>query len=89
MKETGTAHWSSPNTGADNSCGFTALPGGCRLGNGTFDNVGSIGSIGSWWSSTEFSWASAWNRDLIYDHAEAYRYYDLESLGYSVRCVRD
>ena len=28
MKETGTSHWISPNTGATNSSGFTALAGG-------------------------------------------------------------
>jgi len=30
MKETGTAHWTSPNIGATNETGFTALPGGYR-----------------------------------------------------------
>jgi hypothetical protein len=28
MKEAGTAHWTSPNTGATNESGFTGLPGG-------------------------------------------------------------
>lgn len=30
MKEKGTSHWHTPNTGASNSTGFTALPGGAR-----------------------------------------------------------
>ncbi|MBA7544886.1 hypothetical protein ES705_37247 [subsurface metagenome] len=49
LKETGTAHWSYPNTGATNESGFTALPGGGRSLNGTF---GYVGSSGGWWSST-------------------------------------
>jgi hypothetical protein len=30
MKETGLAHWKSPNEDATNSSGFTGLPGGYR-----------------------------------------------------------
>lgn len=37
MKESGTTHWITPNTGADNSSGLTALPGGWRLATGVFE----------------------------------------------------
>jgi uncharacterized protein (TIGR02145 family) len=32
LKESGTVHWQSPNTGATNTIGFTALPGGYYTG---------------------------------------------------------
>jgi len=48
LKETGTSHWSSPNTGAIYSTGFIALPGG-HYYNGEFDFM-SI-RVGFWISS--------------------------------------
>lgn len=41
MKETGISHWNSPNTGATNSSGFTALPGGNRFIDGLFHQMDS------------------------------------------------
>src|SRR5574344_601553 len=52
LKETGTTHWNSPNTGATNETGFTALPGGCRNSDGAFY---SVGDLGYWWCATEVS----------------------------------
>lgn len=50
MKEAGFDHWLSPNTGADNSSGFTAFGGGFRLGtNGEFE---SFNSKGYFWCGT-------------------------------------
>jgi hypothetical protein len=40
MKEIGTAHWMSPNTGATNSSGFTGLSDGFRFDYGFFFGVG-------------------------------------------------
>jgi uncharacterized protein (TIGR02145 family) len=39
LKEAGTVHWQSPNTGATNESGFTALPGGYRFIFGSFLNI--------------------------------------------------
>ena len=86
MKETGTTHWTSPNTGADNSSGFTALPGGYRDSNGTFDYVGYNGY---WWSASELSATEAWGRYLYYSYCGVNRGYNSKSLGFSVRCLRD
>ena len=86
MKEAGLAHWKSPNIGATNESGFTGLPGGSRDGNGTFDYVGTLGF---WWSSTEYNWYSAWNRDLGNYDDNVYRVSDYKGSGFSVRCLRD
>ncbi|MBI5186442.1 MAG: chitobiase/beta-hexosaminidase C-terminal domain-containing protein [Nitrospinae bacterium] len=86
MKEAGTTHWASPNTGADNSSGFTALPGGYRHRNGTFSNVGYYGFL---WSATGYSSAGAWRRDLYYGDGIVYRSSGTMSFGSSVRCAKD
>ncbi len=86
LKETGTTHWASPNTGATNETGFTALSGGCRFSNGTFSNKGFFGY---WWSATEFNAPSAWYRFMSYYHSDVYRDDDYKEVGFSVRCVKD
>jgi uncharacterized protein (TIGR02145 family) len=86
LKETGTIHWLSPNTGATNETGFTALPGGRRIGNGTYDNVGYYGF---WWSATEYSTTDAWYRYMGYGSIVGFISSYLKRNGFSVRCVRD
>jgi len=86
MKEAGTSHWYSPNTGATNSSGFTALPGGYRDYNGSFYD---LSGNGVWWSSTERSTSYAWRRYLNYNYANVFRYDSNKSLGFSVRCLKD
>lgn len=49
MKEIGTSKWLSPNTGATNSSGFNAFPGGYRNYGGSFEITGKVGR---WWSSS-------------------------------------
>lgn len=84
LKEKGTSHWQSPNYGATNETGFTALPGGYCLGGSYY----SLGSNGGWWSSTVRS-SYAWFRYMNYGNGEVGRYSYGQTLGYSVRCVRD
>jgi len=86
LKETGTNHWNSPNTGATNESGFTALPGGYRTNNG---NYYVLGTYGYFWSATESSSSTAWYRILNYGDSDVGRVSQLKRFGFSVRCVRD
>jgi uncharacterized protein (TIGR02145 family) len=85
LKETGTNKWKSPNTGANNESGFTALGGG-SYGNGSYKY---IGYNGNWWSSTEISPTSAWGRRLDNSTAIVYSLSADKQGGLSVRCLRD
>ena len=74
LKETGTTHWLSPNTGATNSSGFTALPAGFRYYVGVSFN--RLGLSTYWWSATAYSSAYAWGRDLSCNGEGAYLYHN-------------
>jgi len=91
LKEEGTLHWESPNTGAINEFGFTALPGGYRGEAGSFTK---IKTNGYWWSTTADNGNScARYFYLSHDNANAAIYYNKNTRnkgwGLSVRCVRD
>ena len=89
LKETGTTHWNSPNTGATNSSGFTALPGSGRYTNGPFT---SLGRYATFWSATEYEYDSsyAWSRRLYYTTSDVTRYANYRKYyGFSVRCTKD
>lgn len=85
LKETGTTHWQSPNTGATNESGFTALPGGSR--GGVF---GDLGLFGLWWSSTESSATNAYIFGIVNYSKEAALFNEEKAaIGISVRCLED
>ena len=86
LKETGTTHWLNPNSGATNTTGFTALPGGMRsASSGSFYYLKETGFF---WCSKENS-EVAYYRTLTYNKGEV-RTVDFEkSMGVSVRCVKD
>jgi uncharacterized protein (TIGR02145 family) len=86
MKETGTTHWISPNTGATNSSGFAAFPGGNRYHTGAFTDISQYGYF---WSSTGVYSNSAWVRYLYYSTAEVLLQGTDKTLGLNVRCLHD
>jgi uncharacterized protein (TIGR02145 family) len=86
MKETGTIHWTTPNTGATNISGWAGLPGGNRNSSGTFNNVGNYGFC---WSSSESFPPTAWYRYLYYLNGNIIRISNNMQNGFSVRCLRD
>lgn len=88
LKESGISHWPSPNTGATNSSGFTALPSGYR---DKFGNYVLLGQSGIWWTATE-SPSSIYTAYFNLIGANAINIYRglMEKVeGYSLRCVKD
>ncbi len=86
LKEEGTLHWNSPNTGAVNSTGFTALPAGIRYFEGTYN---SLSYFTSFWSSTAADDNKAWYLSLYYSDAVAAMNKTSKKDGFSVRCIKD
>ena len=86
LKETGFDHWNSPNTGATNSSGFTAISSGKS---GDNEHKMYLGLMTYFWTSEEFdddmgdSWA------LYSAKAEFTRYGLPKEDGVSVRCLKE
>jgi uncharacterized protein (TIGR02145 family) len=91
LKEKGTGHWKTPNTGATNSSGFTALPGGKRdpfnNNNGAFIFFGEAGYF--WSSSQGGNPMDGKDMALFYDNAEIGPGENVKGNGYSVRCIKN
>lgn len=84
LKMSCTNYWWSPNAGATNKTGFSALPGGDTW-NGVFEDFGQSAYF---WTSTETffsSWVHALNYSLTVVGRSSYA---VES-GFSCRCVKD
>ncbi len=91
LKEEGNEHWNSPNTGATNETGFTALPGGNRRYE-TYTNQEifcCLNRYGFFWSSSEVYTVNAWYRVFSFDYSESNRYHLSKTNAFSIRCVED
>ena len=86
LKEEGLEHWLSPNEGATNATGFTAVAAGFRNYVGTFDNFGETMTL---WTST--SPGSGWGNTIVltWIGTQAGSTMGNQHDGYSVRCVKD
>jgi uncharacterized protein (TIGR02145 family) len=80
--------WENPNTGANNSSGFSALPGGYRETNGLFKNLRtnawfytSTENGNAGWYRNLFSSTSSVNVNNIYDSNK--------TVGASIRCLKE
>ncbi|MDD3711096.1 MAG: FISUMP domain-containing protein [Patescibacteria group bacterium] len=85
MKEVGTTHWNSPNTGATNESGFTALSAGGRDADGFFDGIADYALF--WSSSVEGS--GAWDHYILSGHAVINTSSNDQIYGFSVRCLQN
>jgi uncharacterized protein (TIGR02145 family) len=87
MKETGTVHWNSPNNGADNSSGFTAI-------GGSYRNYSTTTPFLSLKESVYFTKTEAWGSTgmfgywLRYDNTTLQNFSGSRTTGSHVRCIK-
>jgi uncharacterized protein (TIGR02145 family) len=91
LKESGTNHWESPNTGATNESGFTALPAGSRDSLYLSPLFNDLGTFGKWWCSSENITDDGIYRRMGYDRNSLDRcaYTERKYRGLSIRCIKD
>jgi uncharacterized protein (TIGR02145 family) len=91
LKEIGTTHWNSPNSGTNES-GFTALPGGF-ISVYYLNGFSSLRNGGVWATSTLHTDSYPWNVSMYYNSDQVLHNttstVDGKKDGYSVRCVKD
>ena len=87
LKEADTLHWNTPNLGATNSSGFTALPAGFR----SYGNYEGLGTLTYFWTTTpdgsdvNMAVYYSLNKNSGYMAREIWR----KVFGRSIRCVKD
>jgi len=82
MKKEGLVYWTSPNTGADNSSGFSSLESKARYNTGDFTNIPSF------WTKTDYGLETAYFRRLYYNSADINEIGALKSFGAALRLIK-
>jgi uncharacterized protein (TIGR02145 family) len=88
LKEIGTTHWTTPNTGATDLYGFTALPGGQRISVGSFASTYTYGFFWSF-SVDEYNNALSWGEGLVNTDATFGKNGYNPKGGVSIRCLKN
>lgn len=88
LKESGTSHWNSPNTGATNESRFTALLGGFHRPDTLFYGISTDALF---WSATDYANGGPYGvgRLLQRGHARVIDGGWYKNSGMSIRCVKD
>ncbi|MEI6851889.1 MAG: FISUMP domain-containing protein [Bacteroidota bacterium] len=86
LKEAGTLHWKSPNTGATNSSGFTALPHGFRT---LLGYLSEPTKFAMFWTSTESIFPNIKSFRLDYNKSTVLIVESDRNIGNSIRCIKD
>ena len=86
IKEKGYDHWLSPNTGATNVTGFTALPAGYRYYSGGFN---FLSKNAYFWSRTQSGTNYSWSPVLYYNKKLEYKGCSSVLYSFSVRCLHN
>lgn len=90
MKTPNAQYWKSPNSGATNNSGFSALPGGYALNSIIRFEFDRLGENTYFWSSTRNNDGNVWVRTLSFEKESVARDW-FGPAGYylSVRCIKD
>jgi len=86
LKEAGTIHWQSPNTGATNESGFTALPSGAKDCASNFVNMGLNCQF---WTSEPAISGGVYAVTIFQTNTQLAIGQGFDCNNYSVRCIKD
>ncbi len=95
LKESGTDHWMSPNNGATNETGFTALPGGYLEDRNVSDGLiysYDMNSLGTFWTATKpdnIDTNRAYHLELNFNNSQAIIISKQSQYAHSLRCIKD
>ena len=85
LKEEGQTHWAYPSYGT-NLYGFTALPSGYRLEDGSFTQI-TYQSI--FWTSTQYNATNVWGRKMLSNYYNVTRINYNKVDGFPVRVIKN